>query len=102
MTLEEAIEYTLSCGKGASILSKLFSASKKPLATDIDVARNALLPEEDVLFSISTLTKVGSTGGSLSPIAVSLSAEANPLNQSASKCRLIPLNQCLWKITICL
>ena len=64
MTLEEAIEYTLSCGKGASILSKLFSASKKPLATDIDVARNALLPEEDVLFSISTLTKVGSTGGS--------------------------------------
>ena len=65
MTLEEAIEYTLSCGKGASILSKLFSASKKPLATDIDVARNALLPEEDVLFSISTLTKVGSTGGSI-------------------------------------
>ena len=65
MTLEEAIEYTLSCGKGASILSKLFSASKKPAAWDVEVTRDALLPEEDVLFSISTLTKVGSTGGSI-------------------------------------
>ena len=50
MTFEEALEKTIDCVRGKSIFSKLNTAVLVPADWHVDAVKQALLPNEDILY----------------------------------------------------